>query len=311
MSRSGLTVCALVFAGLCIGLPSPSFAQITVETFEGGSNAAGWTISGFDTIEMSGGNPGFWLHAPGADTFGPILTNDPLVPSAFMGDLRADGVSLISLDARTDDMDFPVCGFPFALVLRDTQGTVDPLDDDYAYFWDPTGTELIAPCIGEGWMHYDFDVPTQSTDPVPAGWSGSWAGDPESFRPGIDWNDVIVRVDTVEVWCGAPPLVAIFQNWDVGVDDVAITSSALFVDGFETGDTSAWCRRCRSPGAQTGTALSASTRSTVSPFSTSTSSWYLSSTPRVSLTLSGVSAVSSRAVSAFTQSRVSATPGRL
>ena len=188
----------------------------------------------------AGGNPGFWLHAPGVDTFGPILTNDPLVPSDFMGDLRADGVSLISLDARTDAMDFPFCGFPFALVLRDTQGTADPLDDDYAYFWDPTGTVLIAPCIGEGWVHYDFDVPSQSTAPVPEGWSGGWSSDPESFRPGIDWNDVITSVDTVEVWWGAPPLVAIFQNWDVGVDNIAITRGVLFVDGFETGDTSAW-----------------------------------------------------------------------
>ena len=50
----------------------------------------------------------------------------------------------------------------------------------------------------------------------------------------------VTSVDTVEVWWGAPPLVAIFQNWDVGVDNVAITRDALFFDGFETGDADRW-----------------------------------------------------------------------
>ncbi len=243
MNRSREIAATILCLALIGFLPLPSRAQTAVETFEGGTNAAGWTISGVDTIEPTGGNPGFWLHAE-VDTFGPILANDPEVPSPFMGDLRADGVTTISLDARTDHMDFPFCGWPFALVLRDTHGTADVEDDDYAYFWDPETANgngvLFAPCVGEGWVHYDFAVPSQSLDPVPLGWFGGWAGDTENFRPGIDWNDVIVSVDTVEVWWGAPPLVAIFQMWDVGVDNVAISSDGVFVDGFESGDTSAW-----------------------------------------------------------------------
>ena len=235
--RVGLAIVASVCA-------TAAAAQMTVETFEGGVNVAAWTISGSDLIETTGGNPGFWLRGM-VDTFGPVLANDEDVPSAFMGDFRADGVTTIRVDARTDSMDFPVCGWPFTLLLRDTHGTPGVDDDDFAYFWDPESAngngELVAPCIGEGWVHYDFDVPSASTDPVPEGWFGGWAGDPENFRPGVDWNDVIVSVDRVEVWWGAPPLLAIFQNWDVGVDNVAIGDDpSIFVDGFESGTTAAW-----------------------------------------------------------------------
>ena len=51
------------------------------------------------------------------------------------------------------------------------------------------------PLPGQGWVHYDFNVPSASTAPVPPGWSGGWSGNPSAFRPGVDWNDVITSVD--------------------------------------------------------------------------------------------------------------------
>jgi len=216
----------LAAAGLLIGAVAATPARAattTVDTFTGGANSAGWTFGSLnaDTIEPTGGNPGAWLHNDLLDTFAPILRNTPTMPSDFTGNLRAKGVTSIGADARTDHADFGAGGRQFSLLLRDTKGTPDdPEDDDYAYFVGAT-----VPQVGQGWVSYDFNVPSQSTDPVPAGWHGGWAGDGENFRPGVNWNDVITHVDSVEFWWLNPAFFAIFQQWDVGADNVRVTSS--------------------------------------------------------------------------------------
>ena len=214
----------LLVAVVGTAAPSSAGSSTFTEGFEGGTNRAAWSfIAGFDRIQTSGGNPGAWLRQPSFDTFAPILSNDPGQPSPFQGDFRAAGVARISLDARTDATTFGnPTGFEMSLLLRDTKGTAIPDDDDYAYFVGPQ-----VPQPGEGWVHYDFAIPSSSTAAVPTGWFGGWAGDPENFRPGVDWNDVITSVDVVEVWWLDPRLFAIFRNWDVGVDNVAIELEAL------------------------------------------------------------------------------------
>ena len=196
-------------------------AQTFVDTFEGGTNTAGWTFNSLspDVIEPTGGNPGAWLHNPGLDTFAPILTNTPTIPSLFTGNLRARGVTNIGIDAITNSATFGAGGRQFSLLLRNIRGTPnDPDDDDYAYFVGP-----LVPQVGEGWKSFNFNVPSQNTSAVPAGWSGGHAGDPENFRPGVTWNDVITNVDVVEFWWLHPAFFAIFQQWDVGVDNVSVT----------------------------------------------------------------------------------------
>lgn len=190
-----------------------------VEGFEGGTNRAGWSfLAGADVIELQGGNPGAWLHQRNFDTFAPILSNSSVLPSAFGGDYRARNVTRISFDARTDATTFGnPTGFEMSLLLRDTKGTALVDDDDYAYF---VGPEVPQP--GQGWKHFDYDVPSASTASVPPGWRGGWVGDPENFRPGIDWNDVITSVDLVEFWWIDPRFFAIFRNWDIGADNIAI-----------------------------------------------------------------------------------------
>lgn len=200
-----------------LAVAGPAGADTTIVDFEAG--AAGWTISGGGVV-VDGGNPGRFLRSsPGLDTFAPIAASGAADP-AFSGDFRAMGVSAISVDAQTIARTFgnPV-GFQMSLLLRDTKGTPDVEDDDYAYFVGPQ-----VPLIGEGWISYDFEVPSQSTDPVPAGWSGGWAGDLESFRPGVDWNDVIASVDRVEIWWIHPAFFALLSGWDVGIDNVGITT---------------------------------------------------------------------------------------
>jgi hypothetical protein len=202
---------------LAAALATPAVAQ--VDDFENGTNPNGWSfgVTTPDVIESTGGNPGGWLHNPLIDSFAPILTIDPASTSLFVGDLRANGVTRIGLDAITNSATFGAAGREMSILLRDTKGTFDVSDDDYAYFVGP-----LVPQVGAGWSSYSFDIPSQSTAAVPAGWKGGWVGDPENFRPGVEWSDVITNVDVVEFWWLNPSFFAIFQQWDVGVDNIFV-----------------------------------------------------------------------------------------
>jgi hypothetical protein len=80
----------------------------------------------------------------------------------------------------------------------------------------------IIPQPGEGCFHYDFSIPSDSNEPRPPGWFGGWVGGAENFRPGIDWNDVIVSVERLEIWWWHPAYFGIFRRWDVGPDNISI-----------------------------------------------------------------------------------------
>ncbi|MGH2570019.1 MAG: hypothetical protein ACRDGR_02255 [bacterium] len=210
---------ACILAGSLV-LPAGSRGAEFVDDFEGGTNDAGWAyIAGFDTLEPVGGNPGWWLHSPILDTFDPTLYSAVDGPTPFTGDYRAANVSKISVDIQTLSVDFgDGSGFNVILLLRDTNGTpFDIFDDDFAY-----SVGGSTPVEGAGWSHYEFDVPSQSNDPVPAGWSGGSVEDCENFRPGVSWIDVMQSVDQVEFHYLHPCFFAIFQQWVVGADNLRI-----------------------------------------------------------------------------------------
>lgn len=211
---------AISFLVAAIVFPITASADTFIDNFEGGANQAGWSfIQGGDVLESSGGNPGWWLHQPVYDTFAPILESAWGNSTPFVGDYRAANVSRIGFDAQTLDTDFgDGTGFQMTLVLRNTNGTPNDFDDDdYAYY---VGSNV--PIVGQGWVHYDYDIPSQSNDAVPAGWKGGWSGGCDTFRPGVTWSDVITSVDRVEMWWLDPCLFAIFQQWNVGADNIEI-----------------------------------------------------------------------------------------
>ena len=80
-----------------------------------------------------------------------------------------------------------------------------------------------SPQPGTGWKSFNFPVPSQNTAALPAGWTGGYFGDSENFRPGVTWNDVITSVDSVEFYWLNPALFAIFQQWEVGIDNARVT----------------------------------------------------------------------------------------
>jgi len=208
------------------------------DDFDSNANPSGWSfgVSTPDVIESTGGNPGGWLHNAAIDVFAPILQNDETIDSDFNGDFRAMGVTGISIDARTDNATFGTAGRDFSLVLRDTKGTPSYDDDDYAFFVGP-----LIPQQGQGWVHYNFAIPSASLDAVPIGWSGGYSGDLQNFRPGVDWNDVIQNVDRVEFWWINPTYFALFQVWDAGADNIELQFSGssynTFCDPADTNST--------------------------------------------------------------------------
>ncbi len=207
----------VLFLSAALSAQAPCPDPTTVDDFEGGLNRAGWSfgVTVPDRIEEVGGNPGAWLRNSGIVSFAPILTSDPSRPGPWSGDFRANGVQRIAFDARTDARGFgQPRGFTMTLLLRDTKGTPDASDDDYAY-----AAAGEVPQIGAGWQRYDIAVPSDSTAAVPPGWQGGWAGG-LGFRPGVDWNDLIRNVDRVEMWWIDPTFFAIITNWDVGVDNI-------------------------------------------------------------------------------------------
>jgi len=201
-----------------------ALAAPQTDTFDNGSNPNGWNFVPWDVLESAGGNPGGWLHADGWDTYFPSLKSGAAAAAPWSGDFITSGVSRISLDAQTVRTDFPVAGgFFLSLLLRDDKGTAAVDDDDYAYF---VGDEIPLP--GNGWKHFDFDVPSRCAVGLPPGWHGGWSGDGQHFRPGVSWQDVVSSVDRVEIVWSDPSAFAIFQMWEVGADNLEIaTSSAL------------------------------------------------------------------------------------
>jgi hypothetical protein len=198
-------------------------AQSSVfDPFDGGVNNGGWNYNPGDTILPTGGNPGAWLHQSTADTFAPIFRS---TSKDLDGDWRAAGIDRISFDAILNGMNFGNgSGFAMSILLRDTKGSSGVSDDDYAYFVGPN-----IPLLGAGWKSFIYSIPSQDTSAVPTGWKGGWVGDGAQFRPGVDWNDVITNVDRVEIQWIDPSFFALFQQWDIGMDNIGVQADGTAV----------------------------------------------------------------------------------
>ncbi|CAG0993477.1 hypothetical protein PHYC_02429 [Phycisphaerales bacterium] len=208
--RTGVVVLVLA------GLGGAVRADVVTDTFDPGSNLGGWTFGGpFGSVLPSGGNPGAYWNEPDLDTFAPRLrttsTNSP-----FHGDYRSRQVMGLSVDLILFHVDFSAGGRPLSLILVSDNNTPGNPDDDWGAF---TMHAQNVPLVGEGWRHYDFDVPSQSAA-LPAGWEFI------EFGPGAspNWNSLVTGVDGVEFFYGDPRNFFIFQMWDTGADNVAISS---------------------------------------------------------------------------------------
>jgi hypothetical protein len=202
---------------------APASADTFTETFDNGSNVGGWLYGGpGETIESSGGNPGWYLHSPSLDTFAPQpRTSGP--DSVFTGDFQGRNVSVIGIDLITIAVDFSAAGRPLTLMLVSDAGTPGNGNDDWAAYL--IGPQEV-PVPGDGWLSFSFDVPSQSTT-LPPGWQTIELG-PNSPPP--DWNELIGDVDQVRFFYGNPEDFFIFQVWNVGLDNVTLTADVVPVE---------------------------------------------------------------------------------
>jgi hypothetical protein len=214
-------------------LPTVSFAQQSlVVGFDEGKNIGRWSFFGdpanpIEVIERTGGNPGPWLHSTCSglaclDTFAPQFRTMLGVRSVFTGNYRLKGVTSLGIDTEILGPSFVSTGSrPLTLVLFDDNGTPNEFGDDSAvYLKGPNIPEL-----GAGWQSYSYPVPSQATG-LPAGW-GIFQG---QGTPDQVWNKVINGVDQVTFMYGDPELFYIFQQWEIGVDNVRITRVGVPAD---------------------------------------------------------------------------------
>ncbi len=201
----------------------PGEGTAVVVTFDEGRNIGNWSFFGdpknpIEVIERTGGNPGAFLHSTCSglaclDTFAPQFRTQLGVQSVFLGDYRKKGVDFLGIDVAIFGPRFVSTGSrPLTLLLIDDAGTEAPSDDSAVFL---KGPNIPRP---EGqWCSYGFDVPSQSTV-LPPGWLVLVApGTPDEA-----WNNVITGVDQAVFYFGDPELFYIFQQWEIGVDNIRI-----------------------------------------------------------------------------------------
>jgi len=209
--------------------PAPAPKLTFVEGFESGTRTGGWSFFGnpanpIEVIEPAGGSPGRFLHSTCSgfdclDTFAPQLRTQLGTSSVFTGDYRANGVASLGVDlAVFGPPGVTTGGRPLTLILSNDAGTPGSSLDDVVVY--RLGARNIPQADGT-WRAFDFHVPSASTT-LPAGWQvlqGSGNDD-------ADWNQVVTGVTQAEFFFGDPQFFFIFQQWELGVDDVRIRLDA-------------------------------------------------------------------------------------
>jgi len=200
-----------------------------VETFDKHSNVGGWSYFGnpdnrIEVFEPQDGNPGAFIHAtcdPATlrclDTYAPQLRTQVGVSSIFTGDYRDKKVVMVGVDLVTFGPELVTTeARPLSLLLRNDNGTPSDWTDDVVAYW--IGSRNIPHECGQ-FKEYVIEIPSQSTT-LPKGWGimpGYGSGDDDA-----DWNTAITNVTQITFFYGNPEMFFIFQQWELGFDNVAI-----------------------------------------------------------------------------------------
>lgn len=222
-------------------LSTTAFADTFTADFEDGLNAGNWTFSGggwLDTLYPTGGNPGGWYGVNGIDTFAPILSSE-YGAEVFAGNYVAMQVSRISGDFKTDASNNEFANYyNFTVLLRNNNNTPNDIEDDLYVYPDPFAN--VIPQVGQGWTHYDFDIPSDfvgAPGELPAGWvGGSYFSGPDWFPEDRTYQEVLANVTSVEFWWIHPAFFAILSIWDAGADNITIE----YADGAVGTEEASW-----------------------------------------------------------------------
>lgn len=213
-------------------MPSDAVAAATttevvfVETFDHHSNVGNWSYFGdpdnrIEIIEKDGGNPGAFLHATCdglscLDTYAPKLKTAMGETSIFTGNYRTKGVTALGVDLATFGPEIVTTGGrPLCLILINNGGTPEDWSDDVQITY--IG-KVNIPMDNDNFRPYHFKIPSQSLT-LPEDWQIiRGTGDNDA-----DWNKVISDVSQVMYHYGDPFYFFMYQQWELGVDNVSIT----------------------------------------------------------------------------------------
>ncbi len=200
---------------------APAVADHTT-TFDNGTE--GWSISGRETINPFGGNPGANLHGQLVDVFGADIRNN--TNGAFLGDLSRYGQFELSIDIQVNSITYFGSEVPRDLVveLRD-------YDNANGYPWTSVwvnlGTlEANSDRGVDGWQTFSVVIDDPYASDLPDGWGGYGDEDPNTYEPilpeGRTFASVIQSVDEIAFTTFVPGWFFGFTNFDIQVDNISI-----------------------------------------------------------------------------------------
>ena len=208
-------------------LSTTALADMVTADFENGVNHGNWTFYGWtEGINPSGGNPDGWFASGYYWAFWPVFQCETGAAD-FTGNYPDMGVTRISGDFTTPLCENPGANsWPFTVLLRNGMGTPE-IDDDVFVYPDPFN--WLIPQIGEGWTHYDFDIPSNfvgGPGELPAGWVGgsSYTGG-DIFPSDVTFMEVISNVTRIEFHWQHPAYFTFDTGWEVGGDNITIEYS--------------------------------------------------------------------------------------
>ncbi|MBL4697572.1 MAG: hypothetical protein JKX70_01940 [Phycisphaerales bacterium] len=195
-------------------------AQDTTTTFDNGLE--GWSVSGRETIDEGGGNPGENLHAIMVDVFGADTRNSTNVN--FLGDYNRFGGSIeLSIDIKVNMIDFfgTIVSRELVVDLRDFD---KPNGFTWASAWYSLG--VLDSRVNNEWVTYSIIIEDTTSLDLPAGWRGSGAEDPDTFEPilpeGRTFASVLESIDQITFTTFVPGFFFGFTNFDIQVDNITI-----------------------------------------------------------------------------------------
>ncbi len=214
-------MCILALAGL---VSAATADGDVVVSFANGNE--GWSINGWDTPDLAGGNPNENLHwADFVETFGLELRSDDVNPNTdFVHDLTTHQSVTLSVDVLVNYIQFfggPVSR-DWIVQIRD----YDNVTTGYPYcaVWVHLGVLSGAPTEG-GWTTYSTTFDPNAPE-LPKGWGGYGDEDPDTFEPILPadrtFASVMAGADQIVFTTYVPGFFYGFTNFDIQADNIRI-----------------------------------------------------------------------------------------
>lgn len=212
---------AAVAACALSALSGSAFAAQAVTTFDNGTE--GWSISGRDTIDAAGGNPGANMHGELIEVFGADVRNN--TNADFLGDLSRYGTFELSIDVKINSIASP---FNPGELPRDLIVELRDYDNPNGYPWTSVWVNLgvLDASVNNDWATYSVIIDDPNATDLPAGWGGYGDEDPNTFEPilpaGRTFGSVVQSVDEIAFTTLVPGYFYGFTNFDMQVDNITI-----------------------------------------------------------------------------------------